>query len=42
VGWARHVAHIWKKRSAYRVLVRKLAGKIPLGRPVSYGRMILK
>jgi hypothetical protein len=34
VRWARHVARIWKRRrSACRVLVRKLAGKRPLGRP---------
>jgi hypothetical protein len=27
-----HVAHTWTKRNAYRVLVGKLEGKIPLGR----------
>jgi hypothetical protein len=31
---AGHVAHIWKKSNAY-VLVRKLAGETPLGRPRS-------
>jgi len=33
VGWTIHVARIWKRRSAYRALMRKLAGKRPLGKP---------
>jgi hypothetical protein len=31
--WAMHVARIMKKRNAYRILVGKLEGKRPLGRP---------
>ena len=31
--WARHVAHMGKRRSVYRFLVRKPDGKRPLGRP---------
>ena len=31
--WAGHVAHMGEERGAYRVLVGKLEGKIPLGRP---------
>jgi hypothetical protein len=31
--WARHVARIGAKRNAYRILVGKLEGKRPLGRP---------
>jgi hypothetical protein len=31
--WAGHVAHIGEKRSAYKVLVDKIKGKIPLARP---------
>jgi hypothetical protein len=31
--WAGHVARIWDKRNAYRLLVRKPEGKKPLGRP---------
>jgi len=33
MGWAGHVAHIVERRGAYRVLVGKLDGKRPLGRP---------
>jgi hypothetical protein len=33
--WARHVAHMGERRSVYRVLVKKLEGKRPLGRPRS-------
>jgi hypothetical protein len=33
VRWAGHVARIGEKRNAYRLLVRKLEGKRPLGRP---------
>ena len=31
--WARHVAHIGDRGSAYKVLVRRPEGKRPLGRP---------
>ena len=31
--WARHVARMEQFRNAYRVLVGKLEGKRPLGRP---------
>jgi hypothetical protein len=31
--WAGHVTRVGKSRSVYRVLVRKPAGKRPLGRP---------
>ena len=31
--WAGHVAHMWEKRTVYRVLVWKPEGKRPLGRP---------
>jgi hypothetical protein len=31
--WAGHVARMGAKRNAYRVLVGKLEGKRPLGRP---------
>jgi len=31
--WARHVAHMGEERGAYRVLVGKLVGRRPLGRP---------
>ena len=31
--WARHVVRIGKGRGVYRVLVGKLEGKRPLGRP---------
>jgi hypothetical protein len=31
--WARHVARIWEKRNAYRILVGKPEGNRPLGRP---------
>jgi hypothetical protein len=31
--WAGHVARIWKKGNAYRILVGKPEGKRPLGRP---------
>jgi hypothetical protein len=30
--WAGHVARMWEKRNAYRLLVGKPEGKIPLGR----------
>jgi hypothetical protein len=29
-----HVARMGKKRNAYKILVRKPEGKIPLGRPI--------
>jgi hypothetical protein len=31
--WAGHVARMGEKRSSYRILVGKLEGKRPLGRP---------
>jgi hypothetical protein len=31
--WAVHIAHMGVKRNAYRILVGKREGKIPLGRP---------
>jgi hypothetical protein len=31
--WAVHVARMWERRDAYRVLVEKYEGKRPLGRP---------
>jgi hypothetical protein len=31
--WARHVARMWEKRNAYRLLVGKREGRRPLGRP---------
>ena len=31
--WVGHVARMGERRVAYRVLVRKLEGKRPLGRP---------
>jgi hypothetical protein len=31
--WAGHVAQMWKKRNAYRMLVGKPEGKKLLGRP---------
>jgi hypothetical protein len=31
--WAGHVARMWEKRNAYRILVGKPEGKRPLGRP---------
>jgi hypothetical protein len=31
--WARHVAHMGKRRGVYRGLVRKPEGKSPLGSP---------
>jgi hypothetical protein len=33
VRWAGHVAQMGEKRNAYRILVGKLEGKRPLGRP---------
>jgi hypothetical protein len=33
--WAGHVARIGEERKVYKVLVGKLEGKIPLGRPRS-------
>ena len=32
-AWAGHVAHMGERRDTYRVLVEKLEGKRPLGRP---------
>jgi len=31
--WAGHVACMWDRRDAYRVLVERLDGNRPLGRP---------
>jgi hypothetical protein len=31
--WAGHVARIWEKRNAYRILVGQPEGKRPRGRP---------
>jgi hypothetical protein len=31
--WAGHIARMWVKRCAYKILVGKPAGKRPLGRP---------
>ena len=31
--WARHVARMWERRGPHMILVGKLEGKIPLGRP---------
>jgi hypothetical protein len=31
--WARHVAHTGEERGVYRVLVGRLEGKRPLGKP---------
>jgi hypothetical protein len=31
--WAGHIARMEEKRNAYRLLVEKLEGKKPLGRP---------
>jgi hypothetical protein len=33
IRWAGHVARMWKKRNAYRLLVGKPEGNRPLGRP---------
>jgi hypothetical protein len=33
MSWAWHVAGMGEKRNAYRILVGKLEGKRPLGRP---------
>jgi hypothetical protein len=33
IRWASHVARMGEKRNAYRLLVGKPEGKIPLGRP---------
>jgi hypothetical protein len=32
MSWARHVAHMRRKKNAYRILVEKPKGKRPLGR----------
>jgi hypothetical protein len=33
MGWARHIACTRAKRNAYRILMGRLEGKRPLGRP---------
>jgi hypothetical protein len=40
--WVGHVASIWAKRNAYKILVGKLEGKRPLERPRYSGWVILK
>ena len=39
--WARHVARMSEEKGVYRVLVGKLEGKRPLGRPGVDGWIIL-
>ena len=33
MSWVKHVAHMGERRGIYRLLVRKLEAKRPLGRP---------
>jgi len=33
IGWVGHVTRMGQRRGVYRVLVEKLEGKRPLGRP---------
>jgi hypothetical protein len=40
--WAGHVAWMGEGKGMYRVLLGKPEGKIPLGRPSVYGRIILR
>jgi hypothetical protein len=40
--WAGHVACIGEERGGHRVLMGKLEGKRPLGRPRLSGRIILR
>ena len=40
--WAGHVARLWERRGAYRILVGKLEGTIPLTRSRNSGWIILK
>jgi hypothetical protein len=40
--WAGHVPNMGEKRNAYRILVGKLEGERPLGRPRVGVRIILK
>jgi hypothetical protein len=40
--WARHVARMGENRNAYRLLVGKPEGKIPLGRQDVGGWIILR
>jgi hypothetical protein len=40
--WSGHVARMEKPRNAYRILMGKPEGKIPLTRPRSSWRIILK
>jgi hypothetical protein len=42
MGWAGHVAQIWKERNACRLLVEKPEGKRPLGRRWIILRWILE
>jgi hypothetical protein len=41
MGWAGHIARMGAKRNACRILVGKVEGKRPLGRP-RHGWIILK
>jgi hypothetical protein len=40
--WAGHVARMGEKRNAYRILMGKPEGKIPLGRPRTILKWILE
>jgi hypothetical protein len=40
--WAGHIAHMGEKRNAYRILMAKPEGSIPLGDTDVGGRIILK
>ena len=40
--WAEHAAYMGKRRGVYRVVLGKLVGKRPLGRPRRNGRIILR
>jgi len=40
--WAGHVAHMGRRRGAYRILVGKPEGRTPIGRPRHTWRIILK
>jgi hypothetical protein len=40
--WAGHVAFMGEKKNAYRALVGKLEGKMPLGKHDVDGRIMLK
>jgi hypothetical protein len=40
--WARHVASIWERRGAYRILIGRPEGRNQLGDPGIDGRIMLK